>query len=121
MLLISFILALGAVVVAKLVILGISFLTPFIVALKVVLVANLVISGILSSIFFMLALYTSFLQHRFLVHHLDYLNKQEQVLIYQHLNCLLLFSNCLNQLIHFLIYLYVIYLHQILSLLNQFF
>ena len=52
--LISFILALRAVVVvAKLVRLGISFLTSFILALRVVLVAKLVISGILSSIFFL--------------------------------------------------------------------
>ena len=43
--------AVKAVVVAKLVILGISFLTLFILALRVVLVAKLVISGILSSIF----------------------------------------------------------------------
>ena len=50
-----------APVVAKLVILGISFLIAFILALRVVLVAKLVISGILSSIFFILALYTSFL------------------------------------------------------------
>ena len=47
-----------AVVVAKLVILGISFLTSFILALGVVLVAKLVISGILPSIFLILALYT---------------------------------------------------------------
>ena len=53
--------ALRAVLVAKLVILGISPLTSFILALRVVLVAKLVISGILSSIFFILALYTSFL------------------------------------------------------------
>ena len=43
--------AVKAVVVAKLVILGISFLTLFILALRVILVAKLVISGILSSIF----------------------------------------------------------------------
>ena len=43
--------ALRAVVVVKLVILGISPLTSFILALRVVLVAKLVISGILSSIF----------------------------------------------------------------------
>ena len=53
--------AVRAVVVAKLVILGISPLTWFILALTVVLVAILVISGILSSILFILALYTSFL------------------------------------------------------------
>ena len=52
--------AVRAVVVAKLVILGILALTSFILALRVVLVAKLVISGILSSIFLILALYTSF-------------------------------------------------------------
>ena len=45
-------------VVAKLVILGISFLISFILALRVVLVAKLVMSGILSSIFLILALHT---------------------------------------------------------------
>ena len=50
---------LRAVVVAKLVILGISPLTSFILTLRVVLIAKLVISGILSSIFLILALYTS--------------------------------------------------------------
>ena len=44
-----------AVVVAKLVILGISTLTSFILALKVVSVAKLVILGILYSISFILA------------------------------------------------------------------
>ena len=43
-----------AVVVVKLVILGMSSLTPFILALRVVLVAKLIISGILSSIFLIL-------------------------------------------------------------------
>ena len=47
----SFILALRASVVAKLVILDVSPLTLFILALRVVLVAKLVISGFLSSIF----------------------------------------------------------------------
>ena len=53
--------AVKAVVVAKLVILGILFLTSFILVLRVVLVTKLVISGILSSLFLILALYTSFL------------------------------------------------------------
>ena len=44
----SIILALGTVVVAKLVMLGISFLIPFILTLRIILVANLVISEILS-------------------------------------------------------------------------
>ena len=64
----------------------------------VVLVAKLVISGILSSIFFILALYTSFLTTAFLLHPLVYLNQQDQVLIYEHLIYLLYFSNCLNYL-----------------------
>ena len=53
--------ALTAVVVPKLVILDILFLTSFILALRVVLVAKSVVSGTLSSICFILALYTSFL------------------------------------------------------------
>ena len=47
----SFILVLRAAVVTKLVILGISTLSSFILALRVVLVAKFVISAILSSIF----------------------------------------------------------------------
>ena len=46
---------------AKLVILGTSSLTSFILGLRETLVVKLVISGILSSIFLILALYTSFL------------------------------------------------------------
>ena len=49
---ISFSTALTIVLVAKLVILGISHLTSSILALRVVLVGKLVISRILSSIFF---------------------------------------------------------------------
>ena len=62
---ISFSTVLRAVLVAELLILGISPLTSFVLALRVVLVAELVaelaISGILSSICFILALHTSFL------------------------------------------------------------
>ena len=61
----SFILALRAAVIAKLVILGISPLTSFILALKALSVVKLGISGILSSIFFILALYTPFLTTSF--------------------------------------------------------
>ena len=55
--------AVRAAVVAMLVILAISPLTSFILALRVVLVAKLVISvpNIFSSVFFILALYQSFL------------------------------------------------------------
>ena len=52
---ISFSTTVRAVVVAKIVILGISPLTSFIVALREALVAKLVISGISSSIFLILA------------------------------------------------------------------
>ena len=58
--LISFILTLTVEVVIKLVIPGISFLTSFILALRVVLVDKLVKSGMLSSISSILASYTSF-------------------------------------------------------------
>ena len=53
--------AVRALVVAKLVMLGISPLTLFILALREALIANLVISGIFSPIFLILALYASFL------------------------------------------------------------
>ena len=50
----------NAEVVAKPVILGISFLTSFIFVLRLLLVAKLLISGILSSMFFILASYSVF-------------------------------------------------------------
>ena len=53
--------AVRAVVVAKLLIFYILFLTSFILALGVVLVAKLVMSGILSSMILILALNKSFL------------------------------------------------------------
>ena len=53
-------------VVARPVILGISFFTSFIFVLRLVLVTKLLISGILSSIFFILALYSVFLTTSFL-------------------------------------------------------
>ena len=68
-----------AVVVAKLVILGISVLTSFILALKVVLVAKL-ISSILSYIFFILALYTPFLTTLFFTASLNLLKSAVTVL-----------------------------------------
>ena len=92
----SFILALREALVAKLVILGISPLTSFNLALREALVAKLVIAGILSSIFLILALFTSFLTTAFFLHHSVYLNQLEQVLIYQHLIYLLYFSNRFN-------------------------
>ena len=59
-----FILALRAAVTTKLVIQGISFLTLFNLALRVALVANLVL-GISFSISLILALYTTFLTSTF--------------------------------------------------------
>ena len=94
-----------AVVVAKLVILGISPLTTLILALREASVANLVPSGILSSKFLIL-----FSIHS-LLHHLVYLNQQEQVLIHQHLIYLPYFANCLNWLAHFSIYQSLIYVN----------
>ena len=88
--------AVRGVVVAKLVILGISPLTSFILALREALVAKLVISGILSSIFLILALHTSFFTTSFFTAWFVYLNQQERVLIYQHLIDLLYFWICLN-------------------------
>ena len=52
--------ALRAVLLAKLVILGVSSLSSFILTLREALVTKLVISGISSSIFLILALYTYF-------------------------------------------------------------
>ena len=66
-----------AVVPAKIVMLGISPLTSIVLALSLVLVAKLVISGILSSIFFILALYTSFLTASFFTTSLSLLKPVE--------------------------------------------
>ena len=66
--------AVRALVVAQLVILGISLLTSFILALREALVAQLVISAILYSIFLILALYTSFLTTSFFTTSLSLLN-----------------------------------------------
>ena len=71
----SFILALKAAVVAVLVIMGISILTSFMSELRETLVAKLVMSVILSSLSLILALYASFQQHNFYLHHLVYLNQ----------------------------------------------
>ena len=95
---ILFLPAVRAVVVAKLSILGILFLTSFILALRVVVVvAKFVKSGILSLIFLILALYIYiyiffFSTNQFLLHHLGYLNQQEQVPIYQNLVYLFYFQ-----------------------------
>ena len=96
----------------KLVIWGSVFLISFILALKVVIVVRLVVWSILSSLSLILALYLVFLTTWFFTRSL---NRKEQVLIYQNLIDRLYFSNCLNYLVHFSIYQYLIYLHQILN------
>ena len=112
-----------AVVVAKLSILGILFLTSFILALRVVVVvvAKFVKSGILSLIFLILALYINiwiyiyiyiyiffFSTNHFFLNHLGYLNQQEQV---PKSSLSILLSNFLNYFVHFSICQYLIYLH----------
>ena len=96
--------------VSKLILLGILFLTSFILALRVVSVAKLVVSGILtfrivsklvmsgilSSIFFILALYTSFITTSIFTKSLSLLKSTGTGTNYQHLIDLLYFSNCLN-------------------------
>ena len=72
------------------------FLISFILALRAALEATLVISGILSSMFFILALYASFLTTSFFNSSLSLLKAKEQALIYQHLLYLLYFSNYLH-------------------------
>ena len=87
--------------VAKLVLLGISFLTSFILALRVVLVAKLVILGILSSLSFYLSIiYKYFLTTAYFTTSLNSL-KSTGTGTNQHLVYLLYFSNCLKQLLHF--------------------
>ena len=110
-----FILALKAAVVAKLAMPSISPSTWFILAWREALVVKLVISGILTSIFLISALYTPFFTTSFLLNCLVYLNQQEQVLIYQHLNYKIYLSNYLTQLEYFLVYQYLICLHYILN------
>ena len=57
--------AVRAVLVAKVIVVRISPLASLVLAKRVVLVATLVILDILSSIFFILAIYTSFLTASF--------------------------------------------------------
>ena len=106
----------SAVVIAKLVILGISFLTSFISALIVVLVAKLVLSGISSSIFLILALYTSFLITLLFTTSLNLLESTGTATILSTSNV----STVLLKLLELQLR-YLIYLHQILNELNQFF
>ena len=82
MFLTSFILALRAAVLAKLVILGISPLILFILSLRLDLVAKFVISDILSSIFLILALHSVFLKTLFFNILLSLLKSNEVVSIF---------------------------------------
>ena len=106
----SFILATRAAVVAKLVILGITPLSSFTLALRVVLVTKLVISSVLLSIFLILA-YTSFLVISFFTTSLSLLKSTETGTNLSTSNL----STCLNYLEHFSIYQYLLYLRQILN------
>ena len=108
--------AVRAVLVTKLVILGILCLTSFILALRVVLVAKLVISDILSSVSFILALST-FLTTSFFTTSLNLLKSTGTFT--NLLTCNLCTFKTIKQLVLFLIYEYLIYPLQILSLLNQ--
>ena len=85
----------------KLVILGILFLTSFIITSKVVLLVKLVNSGILSSIFLILALYTSFLIKSFFTTSLSLLKLTGTGTDISTSNLYTLFSNCLYYLVHF--------------------
>ena len=79
----SFILVLRKALVAELVLQGILLLALFVLSIRVVWVADLVVTGILYSIILILTLYTSFLTTSFLLHHLVCLNHQEHVWTYQ--------------------------------------
>ena len=70
----------NAEVVVKPLILGISALISFILVLRIVLVAKLVISGILSSIFLILASYSVFLTTSSFTNHI-HLHKSTLTLI----------------------------------------
>ena len=93
------------------VILSISPLTSFILALRVVLVSRFVISDILSSIFLILALYTFFLTTSFLTTLLSLLKATKTGTNLSISNL----STLLSKLVHFSIYQYLIYLHEILG------
>ena len=99
------------VVVAKFVVLGISLLTSFILVLRVVSVAKLVMSGILFSIFFILALYSVFLATSVFTALLSLLKSTGTGANLSISNLSTLLLNCLNQLVHFSIYQYLIYRH----------
>ena len=76
-------------------------------------------AGILSSIFFILALFTSFLTTSFFTASLSLLKSTRTSTNPSTSNLSTLFLNCLNHLAHFLIFQNLICPHQILSLLNQ--
>ena len=100
--------------VAKLVILVTSSLTSFISALREALVAKLVISDILSSIFLILALYTSFLTTSFFTSSLNLLKSTGAGTNLSSSNLSTLLFKLLNLIGTFSNYQYLIYIHQIL-------
>ena len=108
----SFTLALREVLaVAKLVILGVSFLTSFILALS----SKLVISGILSSIFFILTLYTSFLTTSIFTTSLSLLKSTGTGTYLLTSDLSTLIFKLFETVGLFSIYQYLIHLHQILN------
>ena len=107
--------AVRAVLVAKLLILGISTLTSFILVLRIVLVAKLVISGILSSIFLILALYSVFLTTSFFTTLLSLLKSTGVVSNFTISNLSTLLFELLKLVGTFLMYRYLIYQLQLLN------
>ena len=88
------------VVVAKLLILGISALTSFILALRAVLVAKLAILGTLSSIFLILALHSVFLTTLFFITLFSLLKSNEVVSNFTISNLSTLLSKLLKLVAH---------------------
>ena len=103
--------AVRALVVAKLVILGISPLTSFILALREELVAKLVISGILSSICLILALHSSYFTTSFFITSLSLLKSTGTGTNYLTSKLSDLFFKLLKLVGTFSIYQYLVYLH----------
>ena len=100
-------------------ILGISPLTLFILPLRVVLVAKLVISCILSSIFLILALYTSFLKRSYFTVLLILLKSTRTGANLSISNLSTLLFKLVKSIDTFFSLSILIYLHQILGWLNQ--
>ena len=103
-----------AVVVANLLFLGNASSTSFILGLREALVAKLVISDILSSIFLILALYTSFLTTSVFTSSLNLLKSTGAGTNLSSSNLSTLLFKLFNLVRTFSNYQYLIYIHQIL-------